>query len=443
MSPLRMLLFTVFTTHCITNSANATNVPSQVIELNDKFLQVKQEGMWFVEFYAPWCAHCKRLMPIWEHVGHALADRSSLVKVAKLDCTRYTTAASALNIRGYPTIIFFRNGQEMVYEGERKKEAMLDFAIKAAGPVVGVIESTAQISQLRHSTKEPFFVFVGWTDEMETLPLYIEYKSVADRLFFASSFHRVRGELLPQTVQLEHTPSVIVFKDDTFAIFNPERGGNLSDWIAAERWSLMPLITANNVKDVGATRLLVLSVINMIERRNMSTLVGRFNSMMMKAASTVRAEERLSSIYQFGWLDGNEMANSIVLGTVNQPEVLVFNVSSYEYYLSGDASTEVTEKSVVSFLERIVAGDVQPMGGRSISQRIKRIIYEVSTNVYEMFRAQPLLTVCLFGVPLAFLSLITYCICSTDFTVDRDEVFPDEEDDETDLSDREDHEKAD
>lgn len=29
------------------------------------------------------------------------------MKVAKLDCTRYTTAASALNIRGYPTIILY------------------------------------------------------------------------------------------------------------------------------------------------------------------------------------------------------------------------------------------------------------------------------------------------------------------------------------------------
>uniref|UniRef100_F1L1S0 Protein disulfide-isomerase TMX3 n=1 Tax=Ascaris suum TaxID=6253 RepID=F1L1S0_ASCSU len=440
---LRSLTFVLLVFRCFVDEAGATSVPSQVIDLNDKFLQVKHEGLWFVEFYAPWCAHCKRLMPIWEHVGHALADRSSPVKVAKLDCTRYTTAASALNIRGYPTIIFFRNGQEMIYEGERKKDAMIDFALKAAGPVVGLIGSTLQLSQLRHSTKEPFFVFVDSIDEVDTSPLYTEYKGIAERLFSASHFYRIPAGLLPQTIKLEHVPSVIVFKDDTFMVFNPQNGGNLSDWISAERWSLMPLVTASNVKDVGAMRLLVLSVINMIERRNLSTQVGRFHSIMVKAAGTVRKDQRLSNIYQFGWLDGNEMANSIVLGTVDQPEVLVFNVSSYEYYMSGDASTEITERSVISFLERIAAGDVQSMGGRSIIQQIKRVIYEVSTIVYEMFRAQPLLTMCLFGVPLAFLSLITYCICSTDFTVDREEVYPEEEDDDTDLSDHEDHEKAD
>jgi hypothetical protein len=47
-----------------------------------------------------------------------------------------------------------------------------------------------------------------------------------------------------------------------------------------------------------------------------------------------------------------------------------------------------------------------------------------------MFQHQPILTVCLFGVPLAFFSIITYSICSADFSVDRDEVYPDDEDDD-------------
>ncbi|VDK56185.1 unnamed protein product [Anisakis simplex] len=437
--------FVVLLLHFIGISAQGAGVSSQVIDLNDKFLQVKHEGLWFVEFYAPWCAHCKRLMPIWEHVGHALADRNSPVRVAKLDCTRYTTAASTLNIRGYPTIIFFRNGQEMVYEGERKKEAMVDFAVKAAGPIVGVIGSASQLSQLRHSTKEPFFAFVDSSDEMESTQLYDEYRTLAQRLFSSSSFYRVLHQFLPQTIAIPRLPTVVVFKDATFAVFNSQKGVDLSDWVNAERWSLMPLVASSNIKEMGNTKLLVLSVINMIERKNVSTSVGRFYAMMTKAAKLIRADERLNPVYQFGWMDGSEMANSIVLGAVNQPELLVFNVSSYEYYLSGDLSTELTEKSVISFLERIVAGDVQAMGGRSISQRIKRIAYEVTTNVYEMFRAQPLLTVCLFGVPLAFLSLITYCICSTDFTVDRDEIYPedDDEDDDIDLSDAENHQKAD
>jgi hypothetical protein len=45
-----------------------------------------------------------------------------------------------------------------------------------------------------------------------------------------------------------------------------------------------------------------------------------------------------------------------------------------------------------------------------------------------MFYHQPILTICLFGVPLAFFSIIIYSICSADFSVDRDEVYPSTED---------------
>lgn len=52
--------------------------------------------------------------------------------------------------------------------------------------------------------------------------------------------------------------------------------GSLSDWIHSERWSLMPLVTSANIKEAGRMRLLVLAVVNMIERRNETTLVGKF-----------------------------------------------------------------------------------------------------------------------------------------------------------------------
>lgn len=59
--------------------------------------------------------------------------------------------------------------------------------------------------------------------------------------------------------------------------------------------------------------------------------------------------------------------------------LLVFNVTSYEYYSSSDAVSVMTEKRIITFLERIAAGDVPPLGGRSLSQRIKRLCFEVSS----------------------------------------------------------------
>lgn len=49
----------------------------------------------------------------------------------------------------------------MIYEGERKKESMIDFAVKASGPVVGLIEDVQELSQVFAITSS-FSVVVIW-----------------------------------------------------------------------------------------------------------------------------------------------------------------------------------------------------------------------------------------------------------------------------------------
>ena len=55
-----------------------------------------------IEFYAPWCGHCKHLTPVYESVARSL--RSSGIHVGKIDATRYNEAARKYGIRGFPTI---------------------------------------------------------------------------------------------------------------------------------------------------------------------------------------------------------------------------------------------------------------------------------------------------------------------------------------------------
>merc|ERR1712012_906598 len=81
----------------------------------------------FVEFYAPWCGHCKSLAPIWDELGEKYKDHENIV-IAKSDATANEFAD--VEVQGFPTLKFFPAGEgaEMVdYNGGRTLDDFVKF----------------------------------------------------------------------------------------------------------------------------------------------------------------------------------------------------------------------------------------------------------------------------------------------------------------------------
>merc|ERR1712181_60710 len=79
----------------------------------------------FVEFYAPWCGHCKKLAPIWDELGEHFKEDDSVV-IAKIDMTANELAT--VSVRGFPTLKLFKADNTVVdYSGGRTLEDFIKF----------------------------------------------------------------------------------------------------------------------------------------------------------------------------------------------------------------------------------------------------------------------------------------------------------------------------
>ncbi|XP_046671833.1 protein disulfide-isomerase A6 homolog isoform X3 [Homalodisca vitripennis] len=108
--------------------------PKDVVELTDSNfdeLVLESEDMWLVEFFAPWCGHCKNLAPHW---AQAATELKGKVKLGAVDATVHQVKASRYGVQGYPTIKFFAPGKKDSssvedYNGGRTANDIVNWAL--------------------------------------------------------------------------------------------------------------------------------------------------------------------------------------------------------------------------------------------------------------------------------------------------------------------------
>ncbi|CAH1444761.1 unnamed protein product [Lactuca virosa] len=87
-----------------------------------------ESNLWVVEFFAPWCGHCKKLAPEWKKAAKNLQGK---VKLGHVNCDDEKSLMSRFKVQGFPTILVFGADKEspITYEGARTASAIESFAL--------------------------------------------------------------------------------------------------------------------------------------------------------------------------------------------------------------------------------------------------------------------------------------------------------------------------
>nr|XP_020481006.1 protein disulfide-isomerase A3 [Monopterus albus] len=235
---------------------------SDVLEFTDDDFESKigDHELILVEFFAPWCGHCKRLAPEYEAAATRL---KGIVPLAKVDCTANSNACSKYGVSGYPTLKIFRDGEESgPYDGPRSADGIVSFLKKQAGP-----------SSVQLHTEEDFLKFIADQDA-SVIGYFADDKSTAQAEFMKAAsalrdnyrFAQTNSEALLQGQGIDGE-GIVLFRpprlsnkfEDSFVKFTEDQftSSKIKKFIQDNILGICPHMTDDNKDQLRGKDLLV------------------------------------------------------------------------------------------------------------------------------------------------------------------------------------------
>jgi protein disulfide-isomerase A6 len=119
----------------LSSFSNAASVVTDLIPSNFDKVVLQSGKPALVEFFAPWCGHCKTLAPIYEELAQVFAHAENKVTVGKVDADEHRELGKRFGVQGFPTLKWFdgKSDKPEEYKGGRDLESLSSWITDKTG----------------------------------------------------------------------------------------------------------------------------------------------------------------------------------------------------------------------------------------------------------------------------------------------------------------------
>ncbi|KAH8804742.1 thioredoxin-like protein [Xylogone sp. PMI_703] len=248
-----------------TKTPKTPNALGQSISLTAESFQdlvTMTQEPWFVKFYAPWCGHCQALAPNWVQLGKEMKGR---LNVGEVNCEVEKALCKDVRVRAYPTILFFRGGERVEYEGLRGLGDLISYAEKAIDLGSGVRDVDAV--QFQELEEKEDVIFVYFYDHATTTEDFQALERLTLSLIGHAKLVKTNSATLVDRFKITTWPRLLVSRDGRPTYFTALAPYDMRDthkvlhWMQSVWLPIVPELTASNAREIMDGKLVVLGIL--------------------------------------------------------------------------------------------------------------------------------------------------------------------------------------
>jgi len=172
--------------------------------------QLKKHPFLLIEFYAPWCGHCKSIKPEYAKAADALVGVEPKVTLAKIDTIENDDIGKEFDIQGFPTMKWFVNGEIQEIEmNERTADGIIKWCKKKSGNPAPMVEDKEKLSDIVDNSR---FAAVGFFQGEAAGEAYDAFKKAATE-DGKNEYYTVTDAALAKENKVHKFPAIVFFRN--------------------------------------------------------------------------------------------------------------------------------------------------------------------------------------------------------------------------------------